>query len=116
MTRPPPQHRQPPPAACEQTALHLVCDRGDLALAKLLIEHGAAVNVYDAWGFSPLHYATEHEPALAKLLLDQGADVNGENMRPDMTPLDIAISANNTPVIELLKAAGGRSGRRDEGE
>ncbi len=46
--------------------------RGNLEIIKLLIEHGAQVNVLDAMGCSPLSFAADE--AVRKLLLKHGAD------------------------------------------
>lgn len=46
-----------------------------LALARLLIERGAEINVAQEGGWTPLHQAAAHGQAdLVKILLDRGAD------------------------------------------
>lgn len=57
------------------TQLHMAARKGNLALAKALLEAGANPNAANEDGMTPLHHATyESETKLALLLLDHGAD------------------------------------------
>jgi hypothetical protein len=79
----------------EYSPLYLACRRGHVAVAKMLIEHGARVMpeiVEDEMSSTttPLHAACEGGyPDVAKLLLEKGADVNDTDERW-MAPLHLA--------------------------
>ena len=57
----------------QQTVLHEVAAQWDVAVAALLVEHCANVNIRDGDGRSPLHYAayTDHTE-MTEWLLDHG--------------------------------------------
>uniref|UniRef100_A0A3B4HD09 Uncharacterized protein n=1 Tax=Pundamilia nyererei TaxID=303518 RepID=A0A3B4HD09_9CICH len=56
---------------------------------KLLVLHGAVVNVADLWKFTPLHEAAaKGKYDICKLLLQHGADPTRKN-RDSNTPLDL---------------------------
>jgi hypothetical protein len=65
---------------------------GFLAAVKYLVEEqGADVNIPDAWGYYPIHYAaTRGDNALVQYLVDKGADVNAIT-RLGMSPLDMTL-------------------------
>lgn len=57
------------------TALMFASLKGDLAIAKLLVDNGAEIS-HSGW--APLHYAAfEGRPELVKYLVEKGADKNG---------------------------------------
>ena len=81
--------------------LDLAVDRGDIDIARALIEKGADPNMPNDIG-TPLHYAARGgHLELAKLLLDKGAliDTRGSFAR---TPLHLAISSGQEIVNLLL--------------
>ena len=84
--------------------LQWACSKADFALVSLLLEHGAPLNhpKYAKLG-PPLLLACQRDRPidLAKMLLENGADVNGENQQ-GITPLSMAISTANLPLIMLL--------------
>ena len=60
------------------------------AVAFLVEEHGADVNVPDAWGYTPLHYAAVHGANdVIELLVAHGADVTVPS-RLGQSPVDLA--------------------------
>ena len=65
---------------------------GFLAAVKYLIEKfDADVNVPDAWGYTPLHYAaTRGDNELVQYLVDKGADVTAIS-RLGMSPIDMTL-------------------------
>jgi ankyrin repeat protein len=65
---------------------------GFMAAVKYLVEeHGADVNLPDAWGYYPIHYAaTRGDNALVQYLVEKGADVNAIT-RLGMSPLDMTL-------------------------
>lgn len=72
-----------------QTALHLTCRHDQVPNAKILLDHGAAVDIQNYDDSTPLvtlarfHHSgvvgEENELEIAKLLLDKGAEVNATN-------------------------------------
>lgn len=68
--------------------LHWAVDNKHLDIVKLLIEHGADVNVSDELGMTPVHLAASNGSAeIAKLLVDNGADIMA---RTTVDPLSIS--------------------------
>jgi len=76
-----------------------------VAFARLLVVHGAKVNVQDKQGNTPLVVAVfrgDHE--LMKLLLANGADVNARRPSDGATALPLAVQSGKRELIELLLA------------
>jgi len=88
------------------TALHHATEQDNEGLARLLIANKADVNCRDNSGSTPLHYAAYFSKnKVLLLLLKNGADTQA--VMPsldghDLTPLDLARTANNFMGIELL--------------
>ena len=81
--------------------LHVVAAHGDLKAVELLLSRGAAVNVVDAQGLTPLHLAVrEGHAAVAAQLLGRGADVRVK-AQDGTTPLDLA--ARDAEMEELVR-------------
>jgi cytohesin len=75
----------------------------NVAFAKLLVAHGAKVNVPDNRGNTPLDVAVfrgDHE--LIKLLLANEADVNARRPSDGATVLHLAVQSGNREIVELL--------------
>jgi ankyrin repeat protein len=76
-----------------------------LALAELLLRHGADANARQEGGNTPLHEAAFHgEAALARLLLAYGADPAQANTE-GQTPLSLAEKHGHAEVLALLRDA-----------
>ncbi len=75
------------------TPLMFAARHGDLAMARLLLDHGAAIDDMDAEGGTPLLVATVrgHVP-LALLLLERGAAPDGAPHVAGYTPLHWAVN------------------------
>lgn len=72
------------------TPLHEATNHGHLAVAQLLIKHGANVNAPGLDDVTPLHDAASFGTLkLVKLLIDKGADPHFKNKK-GKTPQDIA--------------------------
>ena len=88
---------------------------GFLRTVRYLVdEHGAAVNLKDAWGYTPLHYAAVHgSNDLVEYLVEKGADVAAPS-RLGQSPVDMARGGQGgfflrTPypeTVELLRSLG----------
>lgn len=87
------------------TALYIACETGSVELAKLLIDHGADVNLPVSWQRTPLFAANKGGYAdIVKLLLDNGADPN--QLAKSQTPLHVAAENGCLQCIVHLVDAG----------
>ena len=79
----------------------------DIASFKTLLDHGADVNIADAKGNRPLHFALKSSSLISsrlefiESLLTNGADPNDPNSN-QLTPLRYAIQANDLGLFKLL--------------
>mmetsp|Transcript_67961 Transcript_67961/g.125345 ORF Transcript_67961/g.125345 Transcript_67961/m.125345 type:complete len:330 (+) Transcript_67961:145-1134(+) len=90
--------------ACGCTALHIAAQCGSSAMAKILIQHGAAVNARGAWDETPLHIAAREGSAeVCQLLLEHGAEVNAADAN-GQTPVLAAALAGKEAACEMLLA------------
>lgn len=88
--------------------LGMAAIRGDLAIARMLVEAGAEVNVADAHGSTPLMWAAAADrvnPALVSYLLKAGADPMARNNGGE-SALDWALRRGETSVAKILRKAG----------
>ena len=77
----------------------------NVALAKLLIAHGAKVNVENHEGYTPLDVAVfRGDRELTKLLLASGANVNARRSSDGNSVLRYAAGTDNRELVELLLA------------
>lgn len=73
-----------------------------LPIAKLLVDHGADINLADKAGNTPLFFAIQGGSIdMLKFLVAHGADVNATNKAGD-TPLALAIHDGNAVIAEFL--------------
>ncbi len=68
--------------------------------AKVLIQHGADVNVKNIYGTTPLDMLVENE-SVVKVLIQHGADVNAKTIK-GRTPLHTAVIFNSSRSVALL--------------
>lgn len=89
--------------AVGETPLMMAALRGDEAVARLLLERGAAAH---RTGWSPLHYAASGgHVALVRLFLARGAPVDARSPRGD-TPLMMAARYGGSDAAAVLLEAG----------
>lgn len=89
------------------TALHLACLYGHLAIVQECVRRGANVMACDEDGSTPLHDASAGGYYdIAKLLLERGAQVDVADSDGD-TPLHNASNGNHRHVCELLLSSAG---------
>lgn len=94
-----------------ESALMMAALKGDLAGAKLLLEHGAKVNLA---GWSPLHYAASGpEPEVVQFLLDRGAQIDAASPNGS-TPLMMAAQYGSEDSVKLLLDRGADPQRRNQ--
>lgn len=86
------------------SALHWAAERGDVALAKMLLTAGANVNAVTRIGaYTPLHVAAKNgNAAVAALLIEAGADVSARTSTGGTTPLHLAAASGNVAVVTDL--------------
>lgn len=106
-----------------QTPLFAAIDFGreDTDIVKLLLKHGAQINIKATDGETPLHHAvTKQNKRMVEVLLSNGADVNAKDNSGKM-PLTLALMFASTyagvepslhkqllDIADLLRKNGGR--------
>jgi ankyrin repeat protein len=94
-----------------RTALHLAADhQGDPGFIRLLLHHGARVDVADSQGETPLHMAVS-TGSLEKVRLLLDADAN-PNAGPRGTPLARAAYGGHLKIARLLVERGAEVDRK----
>ncbi|KAI0799012.1 ankyrin repeat protein [Xylaria sp. FL0064] len=92
------------------TLLHLAAYFGNVAWAKMLLEHNASNGIplrrytsrKDSFGRTPLFWAaTRGHRDVVELLLDHGANINSKD-RGKMTALHVAVTGEHKDVVSLL--------------
>lgn len=82
-------------------------------MVRLLVDHGAPLNVYLTSSKAPLHMAVvQQNIPIMEILLKAGADPD-VLMNEDITPLHLAAAAGWIPGIELLIQLGAEVNARD---
>lgn len=87
-----------------EEAIHLACEKGNLAIVRALLDRGADPNLETwEWRDTPLHRACLcGHVAIVKELLDRGAIVNIRNQNCRQTPLEYAIFSQEVECCRLL--------------
>lgn len=84
---------------------------GHLAVVDYLLKHGAEIDAKTENGSTALFFAARFGHIdVIRLLLQNNADPKIANENGD-TAVDWALKSANTDIADLLRAAGGRSGR-----
>jgi outer membrane protein assembly factor BamB len=84
--------------------------KGDVNLAKSLLDRGADVNAKARYNVTPLMFACDRgNIELVKLLIERGADVNAEDTFYQSTPLGWAIQNVHVEVAKFLIQKGAKS-------
>jgi len=91
------------------TLLHHMAAEGELGKARLLLDHGAAIDAIDEeYRSTPLGLAARRgQLVLVEFLLARGADVHRAGT-PWATPLAWALKKGHDAVAARLRAAGGQ--------
>lgn len=86
--------------------LHIAVRDRRLHICRLLLEHGADVNIEDFGQCTPLHWASNNgDIEMVELLLAYGAKVNVQDMA-ESTPLHEAVRKANLTLVKRLLAEG----------
>lgn len=95
------------------TALHAAAAQGHLALARKLLDSGAAVDALDDRGVTPLVNAAYYgRDSVVALLLERGANPNTQP-KASPTPLTAAVQSDQPAVVERLLRAGAKPDQAD---
>ena len=98
------------PEADDTSALVRAAENGDASEVRRLLDAGENVNMDDGM-VTPLIVAAENGHAdVVRLLIERRADVNARDGAEGLTALDYAELGEHTAVINMLRAAGARSG------
>ena len=97
-------------------ALANIASLGDANAVRVMLDHGADVNVFDPLGRTPLMYAVASDLLPldeVKLLVERGADVNAKDKHKvggdaGLSVLDIARLHGETPIVSYLEKAGAK--------
>jgi cytohesin len=82
--------------------LYIASKKGEAKIMKLLIDHGANIDVRSKKGSTPLHVATKRRRMKAvKILLQEGANIDAKN-DDGMTALDLAMENGDSRIFTLL--------------
>lgn len=88
------------------TALCYASDRGNVPMAKMLLDNGANIEFRDSYGNTPLLIACSkfitNGDAMINLLISYGADINANNYY-GVSPKSYSEMAANFPEIEAFK-------------
>ena len=89
-----------------QEAFVSAIEAGNAGLVAQLLDRGASVNLVDANGDAPLHYAAARGyTGVVRLLVERGADM-AQSAEGGVPPLVFAAHANQVAVLELMHALG----------
>ncbi|XP_077332890.1 ankyrin-2 isoform X12 [Lithobates pipiens] len=88
------------------TPLHISAHYGNVNVATLLLNRGAAVDFTARNGITPLHVASKRgNTNMVKLLLDRGGQIDAKT-RDGLTPLHCAARSGHDQAVELLLERG----------
>ncbi|XP_058480385.1 ankyrin-2b isoform X25 [Solea solea] len=88
------------------TPLHIAAHYGNVNVATLLLNRGAAVDFTARNGIIPLHVASKRgNTNMVRLLLDRGSQIDAKT-RDGLTPLHCAARSGHDTAVELLLERG----------
>ncbi|KAL4640109.1 ankyrin-3 isoform X2 [Arapaima gigas] len=91
-----------PPPQSGFTPLHIAAHYGNINVATLLLNRGAAVDFKARNDITPLHVASKRGNGnMVKLLLDRGAKIDAKT-KDGLTPLHCGARSGHEQVVEML--------------
>ena len=95
-------------------ALDIACLKGDVASARILLEHGANPNLRNKTGSTPLHDAAlSGNKDVIEMLLARGADLSAQDPESKSTPLHYAASFGRLEAVRTLVEHGADVSAKD---
>jgi ankyrin repeat protein len=96
------------------SALHWASHENQIDMVRLLLSHGANIDLLGADGIIPLYSATNGgHLEVVRLLLEAGSDINFHGGDNDMTPLMLAASSSFENILSFLLDKGANIHARD---
>ncbi|HEY5934312.1 MAG TPA: sigma-70 family RNA polymerase sigma factor [Kofleriaceae bacterium] len=90
-------------------AFYIACRNGELAIAQLLLEHGADLNAKGYFGATALHWAAHNgHREVVRWLLECGANPDGRDLKFHSTAAGWAIENNHRELAQLIVESGAR--------
>lgn len=90
-----------------QALLYNAIKHGSPREVQNALDTGADVNMLDANGLAPIHYAAQRQAAdILSLLLRAHAQVNIQSQQTKQTPLHMATQTGNLETVKMLLQAG----------
>ncbi len=94
-------------------AFYIACRSGQLAVAQLLLEHGADIDAKGHFGATGLHWAALNGHAdVVRWLLERGAALDGRDARFDSTPEGWALETGHGDIAALIGDAARLAARK----
>jgi ankyrin repeat protein len=88
------------PKSYGRTALHWACENGHLQVVKLLVEHGATIEVADNRGMTPLHDAASSDCLdVVQYLEAKGSNINAVT-EDGRTILHVSAASNSLSILQ----------------
>jgi len=86
----------------DRTPLFMAGEVNDIETSRLLLQHGAKLNITDQYGMTPLNVVcNRNNSAVARLFIEAGAKVNVPD-RSDSYPLHYAARNGDNDIVKLL--------------
>jgi ankyrin repeat protein len=96
-----------PDVLYQETPLHYCVINNDMESARLLIQAGARMDIYDENYFTAFYLAAGYgREEIVRLGIEAGIDVNQRNGSYHWTPLMCAVQSNHVNIVRMLIAAG----------
>lgn len=90
----------------DRTPLFMAGEMGDVEVVKMLLSHGAKLNLTDQFGMTPLNVVcNRNNSEIARLFIEAGAGVNMADKNGNL-PLHYASRSGDATVVRLLLANG----------
>jgi ankyrin repeat protein len=96
-------------------AFYIACRSGQLAVAQLLLEHGADIDARGHFGATGLHWAALNgHTEVVRWLLERGAATDECDPRFDSTPEGWALETGHADLAALIAEAARARPRADD--
>jgi ankyrin repeat protein len=107
------EYKNKKPPKKEKSALLRAAERGNVAIVKVLLNHGGNIKARSSSLHTALHYAAKMgNQALVQLLLGEGAPIEARDSL-QQTPLHMAAAAGHQTVVQTLLDSGAKATVKD---